>query len=271
MTKLIQILCICCFIFASPLSYATYYGGHHYKHHYRHYSYPYHRPYYNYHHGHHRRYHGHYGVSAHLSGDAAYVVLGVLGAALLAHIFTDNKSQYSETTHKAYATTPSINVVTPASVQYQKQRNKSIYHYRENEGWERLANGNADYALDIFAVQSQQNLNSGVPKVGFAIAVATMGEKDRAIRAMRKAVRIDANALNSIDINTIKLTINKLTEDYQSTINNNPVDTDAAFMAATLSYLQQDYETAKSLIAKNDQSESANKLRGLLKSNINIH
>ncbi len=139
--------------------------------------------------------------------------------------------------------------------------------YNENEGWERLAKGNADYALDIFAVQSQQNLNSGKPKVGFAIAAATMGEKERANRAMRKAVRIDANTLNSVDINTIEPTIKQLTENYQPN-KNNTNDTDNSFMMATLPYLKQDYATANTLIAENDQSQSANKLRELLKSKL---
>ncbi len=94
-----------------------------------------------------------------------------------------------------------------------------------------------------------------------------MGEKERANRAMRKAVRIDANTLNSVDINTIEPTIKQLTENYQSN-KNNTNDTDNSFMMATLPYLKQDYATANTLIAENDQSQSANKLRELLKSKL---
>jgi len=268
-SRLIQILSICFFVFASSPSSATYYGGHHYQHHYDYYGYPYHRPYYNYHHGHDRGYRAHYGVHAHLGGDAAYVVLGVLGAALLAHILTKDTSSSRNTSPEVYSYYPPVKVVRPAAVVYKKPVNKkTIYHYSKNEGWDWLAKGNADYALDIFAIQSQQNLNAGEPKVGFAIAAATIGEKDRAIHAMRKAVRIDANALNNIDINTIKPTVKKLTEDFQSGTNNKPEDADVAFMMASLFYLQQDYETANTLIAENDQSQSANNLRELLKSNI---
>lgn len=274
--RLIQALCLCCFVFISPPASATYYGGKHYKHHYGHYSYPYYRPYYYnnyrhyrypYRHSYYNRHHSHYGVSTHISGDVAYVVLGILGAAILAHVFTNNKPTYRNTYPKTYSTTPRVKTVKTAPVKYRTPVKKTIYHYNENEGWERLANGNADYALDIFAVQSQQNLNSGTPKVGFAIAAATMGEKERAIRIMRKAVRIDANALNRIDINTIEPTIKQLTENYQSN-KNNINDTDASFMIAALSYLNQDYATANTLIAKNDQSESAKNLRELLKSKL---
>ena len=263
-TRLIQVFCIFSFVFISQPSYAAYYGGHHhYRPYYGYHSYPYHRPYYNYHRG----YHGHYGVGAHVRGDAAYVVLGVLGVALLAHIFTNNKSESKESYPKSYPHKPPVKVVTQKPVKYQKPKNRTYYRYSENQGWEMLAKGNADTALDIFAVQSQQTLNSGKPKVGFAIAAATVGANDRAIRAMRKAVRIDVNALNNIDIHPIKHTIKELSANYQAKLNNNINDKNTAFMMATLFYLEQDYDKAKALIAKNDQSQSANNLRALLKNN----
>ena len=268
-SRLIPLICIGLFVFASSPSYATYYSGHHYKpyygqygyshhrpyvyKHHRHYGYPYHRSYY---HSRHRHY-GHYGVSSHFSGDAAYVVLGILGAAFLTHLFTSNKTEYRNTYPKTYSNTAPVKYKTPAR--------KTTYHYNENEGWDWLAKGNADYALDIFAVQSQQDLNSGIPKVGFAIAAATRGEKERAIRAMRKAVRIDATALNLINIETIEPTIQKLTKNYQL---NNINDTDTYFMIATLAYLNKDYVTANTLITENDQSQSANNLRELLKNKL---
>ena len=271
--RLIQVICASSLIFASAPSYATYYGGHHYRPHYGHHSYPYHRPYYNRHHGYHRGYNRHYGVSAHLGGDAAYVVLGILGVALLSHIVTNNKSQHKDNYPRSYSYTPPVKAVVPTPVKYQKQKQKrkTLYRYGENQGWEMLGKGNAITALDIFAVQSQQTLNSGKPKVGFALAAATMGEKERAIRAMRKAVRIDANALNNININSIKPTLKKLIENYQSNIKDNVIDKDTAFMVATLTYIEQDYDKATTLIADNDQSQSANNLRDLIKSNTQIY
>ena len=270
--QLIHIFSIVCLVFVSPASNATYYGGPYYKHHYGYYGYPYYRPYYRHYYGHHHdRYNAHFGVHSYVSGDAALIVLGVLGAAVLAHVLTNDSTHYRNTYPKTYPYTPPVKVFTPAPAKYQKPVTTKVYSYKENEGWDWLAKGNAGYALDIFAIQSQQNLNSGKPKVGFAISAAAMGEKDRAIRAMRKAVRIDADALDSIDINTVQATVEKLTEDYQTNINHNPVDTDNAFMAATLSYLQRDYVTANTLIAENDQSQSANNLRELLKGNIKTY
>jgi len=94
---------------------------------------------------------------------------------------------------------------------------------------------------------------------------------DRATRAMRKAIRIDADALDKININNIKPTIETLTENYMLISNKN--NTNNAFMVAVLSYLKQDYSTANNLIAENDKSQSANNLRRLIvkKSGNSLH
>ncbi len=107
-------------------------------------------------------------------------------------------------------------------------------------------------------------MSSGIPKVGFAIAAATNGEMDRATRAMRKAIRLDVTALDKININNIRTRIETLSEDYKLLLNNNKNNPDNAFMVATLSYLQQDYETAHNLITESDKSSSANNLRELI-------
>jgi len=93
---------------------------------------------------------------------------------------------------------------------------------------------------------------------------ATNGEMDRATRAMRKAIRVDAAALDKININNIKPTIEVLSENYKLILNNNKNNTDNAFMIAALSYLQQDYITAHNMIAEDDHSQSANNLRELI-------
>ena len=257
---------------ASP-NYAIAYGGHghgsHYGSSYGHYG-----------------YYGHHGYGIHYShhghiGTAGYVFLGILGVAVLSHILNNDNYgdrhyrkpySYNQPTYRQ-----SRPYKTPAHSERVSTNNKSrakpVYSYSNNEGWDWLAKGHADYALDIFAIQSQQNLNSGIPRVGFAIAAATNGEMNRATRAMRKAIRVDADALDKINIINIKLTIETLTENYQSISNNNINNTDNAFMVSVFSYLQQDYSAANKLIAGNDQSQSANNLRKLImeKEGISLH
>ncbi len=254
-------------LFVASPSYAIAYGGHGYHHGYSH-SYG--------HHGY-RYYGGHHGYSVHYShyghiGTAGYVFLGILGVAVLSQIFNNDNYRdrhyhkpysYNQPTYKQFRTYSLPTQPRPVSVD-DRTKAKQIFTYADNEGWDWLAKGNAGYALDIFAIQSQQNLNSGIPKVGFAIAAAVKGDMGRATRAMRKAIRIDSSALNNIDIKNIKPTIETLSENYKLNLNTNKNNADNAFMIAALSYLQQDYETASNIISENDQSQSAINLRRLI-------
>ena len=243
-TSLFKTLLVCFFIFTSAPLHAGYYSGHHYGH------------------------HSNYGVHGHISSDAGYVILGLLGVAVLSNIIGNNHHQ-----HKPYRRTYSYNPPsnykppdrTTQAINYKKPASNLIYVYKENEGWDWLAKGNSGYALDIFAIQSQQNLNSGIPKVGFSIAAATNGDTDRAIRAMRKAVRIDATALDKVHIYKIKPTLEALSKNYKSLLDDNNNNVDIAFMLASLAYMQQNYAGAETIIAKNDLSQSAINLRELIK------
>lgn len=242
---------------ASP-NYAVAYGGHGYN-----YGYGYGHSY-----GHHG-YRGHYSHHGHI-GTAGYVFLGILGVAVLSQILDNNNYRdrhyrkpysYNQPTYKQ--SRPYKPPTQPRHISIDKKSIANpVYAYSDNEGWDWLAKGNANYALDIFAIQSQQNLNSGIPKVGFAIAAATNGDTDRATRAMRKAIRVDASALDKININNIKPTIETISENYKLILNKNNIDN--AFMVAVLSYLKQDYATANDLIAESDKSQSANNLRELI-------
>jgi len=248
-------LSISLLLFIASPNYAVAYGGHGYSYGYGH-SYG--------HHGY--RHYGHHSHHGDIS-TAGYVFLGILGVAILSQIL-DNDNDRDRRYRNPYSYNQPKPQKSPTQPRHlsvdDKPISKPVYAYGDNEGWDRLANGNEDYALDIFAIQSQQNLNSGVPKVGFAIAAATNGETDRALRAMRKAIRVDAAALDKININNIESTIETLSKNYTLILNNNKNNIDNAFMAAVLSYLKQDFKTANKLIADNDKSQSAHNLRELL-------
>lgn len=235
---------------------AVAYGGHHFGYGYHHFG----------HHGH----HGHHGFHASIHhhggiGTAGYVVLGILGAVVLSHII-DSHTYRQRGYYKPYSYRPPESYSKPARVvAMTPSYSEPVYSYGSHDGWKELTKGNAGHALDIFAVQSQQNLNSGIPKVGFALAAAANGELDRGTRAMRKAVRIDPASLDNIIIDVkLEATIDSLSERYRLALQSEERHTDMAFMVAALSYLQQDYATARDSIAKKDRSRSANNLRKLI-------
>jgi len=251
--RAIKLFSISLLLFVASPNYAFAYGGHGYHQGYGH-QYG-HRGYRNYGYSANYSHHGHIGT-------AGYVFLGILGVAVLSQILDNNNDR--DRRYRKYTTYNQPPIPPRRVANNRKPKTTPVYSYSDNEGWDWLAKGNAGYALDIFAIQSQQNLHSGIPKVGFAIAAAASGDTDRATRAMRKAIRTDATALDKININNIKPTIETLTENYQLGLNNDTNNTDNAFMVATLSYLQQDYATANNIISENDHSQSANKLRELI-------
>lgn len=219
-----------------------------------------------YHHGHHG---GHYGVHASYSSHghdntAGYVILGLFGAVLLSHLLHQEEYRYRGTYRRSSPYQPTGTYNKPAPQVSQVSRGL-VYAYSEMEGWDKLTAGNTRHALDIFAVQSQQNLDSGLPRVGFALAAAAEGDLDRGTRAMRKAVSIDPYALNAIpDNEELGPTIDLLSEQYGTSLADRDSDPDNSFMVATLAYLNQDYVTAGDALADNDHSRSADNLRKLI-------
>jgi hypothetical protein len=247
-------LAVAAILFASSGN-ALAYGGYHYGHGYHHYG-----------------YHGHYGFGAHYSshggiGTAGYVILGLFGAVLLSHILSDRDDRYRGVYQRSPANQQPVTYHPPAPppIRY----SAPVYRYESHEGWEALSGGNARFALDIFAIQTQEDMGNGVPRIGFALAAAANGELDRGARAMRKALSIDPYALSDIQVtNELRLIIDLLSEEYAAAIQHNDLDFDNSFMVATLAYLKQDYSTASKLISNADQSQSANNLREMLSVNL---
>ena len=213
-------------------------------------------------------YYGNYGFSAHYGGHgdigtAGYVILGLFSAVLLSQLLSSD--DYG--TRGIYQRSPAYQPTYQRPVQtvtYAPYRGP-VYSYGSHEGWDALTQRNISKAMDIFAVQSQQDLYSGIPRVGFAIATAANGELDRGIRSMRKALRIDPAALDYIRLNdALDELIYFMNEDYKLALQDNEDKVDLSIMISALSYLQQDYATANDTIADSDQSESANNLRKLI-------
>lgn len=214
----------------------------------------------------HYGYHSHYGLHAGYSshggiGTAGYVILGLFGAVLLSHFLNNDNHQNDGTYHRTYpVTAPTVYKQAKTPARY----TTPVYQYDHHEGWDALVNGNAGFALDIFAIQTQQDMGNGIPRIGFALAAAVKGEQERSIRALRKAISIDPYALINIKPDEeLQLTIQLLIEEYSNYLNND-VDYDYSFMLATLACLNQDFESARNVLASSDRSQSANNLREIL-------
>lgn len=208
---------------------------------------------------------GHYGFGAHYSshgdiGTAGYVIIGLLGAVLISSILNDNERYQGS----YYRSNPYPSPVPYKPVVRPVQKTQS-YSYHSNEGWDALLTGNSRHALDVFAVQTQQNLNSGIPRIGFSLSAAANGELDRGLRAMQKAIHIDPDSLDQIQSDRkLVLMVDLIIEDYSSVNSTAISDPERSFMIAALSYLKGDYQTARDFIPEQDQNQSTINLKNLI-------
>lgn len=136
-----------------------------------------------------------------------------------------------------------------------------------SSAWQTLGQGQYRAAFNIFAGEAQSHPNSGVPKVGYALATAFRGDLIRGIWAMRRAFRIDPDTLHYLQLDEKgHLLINNLIGQYSS--QEHDANVDQAFMVSALYFLQHDYAAAKKSIASaqqyGDKSSSFTNLQRLI-------
>jgi hypothetical protein len=216
-------------------------------------------------HGHHHGFHARYGHHGGF-GTAGAVVLGLLGIAVLAHVLDDD--HYDRRSRVARSKPlPAYPRLDTAPQPYPRvdQHPASPPGYESSEGWSSLIKGDADKAMTIFAVLSQQDLNSGVPKVGFALATAANNELERAIWSMHRALKQDPEALNLIPLDSeMENLIGDLKQTYHNRAKKMTGPSHEAFMTAALAYLQQDYATAQSRILEASPTAGTENLQHLI-------
>lgn len=118
--------------------------------------------------------------------------------------------------------------------QYENNNYRSGYLIQENNveernGWESLSHNQPEIAQRIFASEAQNNPDTGIPKVGYAVASAAPGDIDIGVWAMRRAFRIDPDSLHYLSLDQGSLDIiNNLIHQYR----------EEAFMSSALNYLK---------------------------------
>ena len=139
----------------------------------------------------------------------------------------------------------------------------------DDKGWSLLAKGRTKRAKNVFFSQAASNPKAGQPKVGYALSAALLGDLDRGVWAMRRALSSDTDSLHYVDVNeALRPQLYELVHDYQERSDRSARDPDAAFMASALYYLLDDNDAARVAISQavdsGDDSASAANLRRLL-------
>ena len=135
--------------------------------------------------------------------------------------------------------------------------------------WQKLAEGNDSDALYLFGREAEADTQRAIPKVGFSLAAAGLGELDKSVWAMRRALYTDASSVHYAPIDeAVAARIWELVVRFEPQPSYDAGDMDDYFMLAALHYLVGDIPAAdahiRRAIEKADVSRSTANLAELI-------
>ncbi len=136
-------------------------------------------------------------------------------------------------------------------------------------GWTAFADGRFVEAADRFTDAIDDHPSLGIPRIGYALTAARLGDLPNGVRAMREALHYDPKALNYVPSNElIDAKIDHLIQKYKDVLDQSRSEADPAFMLAALDYLRGHVKNARNLldlaIRSGDDSVSTQNLGDLL-------
>ena len=134
-------------------------------------------------------------------------------------------------------------------------------------GWSLLASGEAHKALKVFSIQTRNNPNNSILKVGYALAAAQTGDIHKGVSMMRSALRSDPDSLHKLTLDEdLQGTVKELIQRYEDDRNDTTLATAATdFMIASLYYLLGDTESASLVLPVQDKDNSTRNLDRLIR------
>lgn len=112
-------------------------------------------------------------------------------------------------------------------------------------GWELLEHGSHGAALHAFARDAERHPGDGVPKVGYALAAAEVGELEAATWAMRRVYRLDPGAAARAPVgHGLDPRVRGLIHRYRERARHGGPTGDSAFMVAALHHILGEDEAA---------------------------
>jgi hypothetical protein len=140
--------------------------------------------------------------------------------------------------------------------------------------WQALAEGNYAYAMRLFSELAGEQNASTADRVGFAIAAAGMGQRERAAWALRRALVADASGFGFIPASDeLRSTLDRLASDIARDAQARPEGPErrmSMFLAAGIEYLALDMDSGLELLDQarvdgEDHHEGAIRLRELFR------
>jgi hypothetical protein len=142
------------------------------------------------------------------------------------------------------------------------------YGDRLDYGWSLLEKGRPVEAQAVFAALAGTHPLRGAPKIGYAVATADIGQLSKGAAAMRRALRIDPDAVHYVPANADLQHKFRQLADYYDVGPASVGQADAHFMAAALHYLGGKANSARKQIDQSlkfgDSTASSENLRRII-------
>lgn len=120
---------------------------------------------------------------------------------------------------------------------------------RAKVAWTLLASGSDTAALRQFARLAGRHPYALMPKIGYSLSAAGMGDLSNAARAMRRVLRVDPEALREVELeHRLRLRLETMRTAYLRRLARFDHDWDGAIMLASMCYLLREDETARHAI-----------------------
>jgi len=115
--------------------------------------------------------------------------------------------------------------------------------------WDLLREGRSAEALTAFSQVGQAIRAAGVPKIGAALSLAMLEQFDRGAWAMRRAVRLDPEAVAHVPVDdALRERLDRLVQQYRRSEHHGILAKDATFMLAVLHGLCGEWDAAHEMI-----------------------
>lgn len=129
-------------------------------------------------------------------------------------------------------------------------RTSSVPTYVEyrRDAWDDLERGYHRAALDTFGILASSHRNDALPKIGYGLAAAGLHDDGVAATALRRALRVDGDAVRRFDASSrLDGVLRDLERRYENRVRLNPYDSDAVFLLAAVRTLRGDAITERML------------------------
>lgn len=168
------------------------------------------------------------------------------------HIYKNShRKYYYKNSHRKYIYKNSIRRFPHGHSRQSYLYDSNDNHYTSAQGWDLIKKDRFHEAKDLFGDVAARYPDRGEPKIGVAIASAQSQQMFDGVRAMRRALLYEPDALSRVQVDSrLHSRLKRLVNDYQSSFHGLS-RADSSFMVASLYYMMGNRDHCRRELEKN--------------------